>query len=194
MSDRVDIIGVLLQMAATVQTFLFVVVLSAVACGSGDRGHADSGESSLPFDEGGSSDATSTTEGKRPSSDGGVALPCGHTSCSAPQSLCCIGGAMDGGSISIVLSCTTQDGCQNGGRVSCNGPQTCSIGQICCTQLGGFLNAQCIDTPCSGWQLCQSSADCAPGDACFPMPSAGTFDLMAGICEPPDAGSARSND
>jgi hypothetical protein len=138
---------------------------------------------------GGSSASDSLDAGN---ADGGSSerrgVTCGTATCNPPEDVCCFDGTLDGGTLTLVLTC--QNSCPMGsGGFACTGPQNCFDGQRCCAPTGGTLNAQCTLGTCAGWQFCQSNADCSVGDTCFPVPPTGipNVSIMAGICEPVDA-------
>jgi len=115
--------------------------------------------------EDGSSSSGASSSGGAPS-DGGI--PCGMTTCAAPQ-VCCV--SMGEGGFNLTESCA--DSCPDGGsQIACTSPAQCQSSEVCCGTFGGrSFNASCTAGPCPamGFELCASQADCSGGATCGGM-------------------------
>jgi len=146
-------------------------VALAAACGgstSGNDGGAGGG--------GGSSGAGGATSSGGAVAEGGI--PCGQTSCVAPQ-VCCYAGAggPEGGNVGFgppIGSCT--DSCDAGVQIGCTSAAQCSNSEVCCGSVAsagppGSFNAACAaKCPATAFQLCASAAECRGGDMCMGEP------------------------
>jgi hypothetical protein len=95
-------------------------------------------------------------------------VPCGNTSCDAPQ-ICCV--TFSG------ATCTAADGCDQGLALACDGPEDCSNGDVCCGDIGmGGGGSECLPAgDCEGGGmgsgvLCHSDADCQNNERCNDVP------------------------
>jgi hypothetical protein len=102
-------------------------------------------------------------------------VPCGASTCTAPNNVCCSGGGGGGGG----LVCNSLAGCDTAGNDSytCTGQANCTAPQVCCVTFGAFNGndvAGC-QTSCAGGsaRLCQNSAECLTGMVCLAGGNAG---------------------
>ncbi|MGZ3422052.1 MAG: hypothetical protein ACXVEE_29550 [Polyangiales bacterium] len=129
--------------------YAFAIALFAVGCGnsvdetggtpSGDTGTA-SGDSSTTTDSSSSTDSTTTTDtGSTTTETGGTSdtdvgdvkgVNCGGTVCASDEVCCASAGG--GGA---TFTCT-KGSCPDGGAtISCDGPEDCTGGKICCAEV-----------------------------------------------------------
>jgi len=163
---------------------------STATGGSGAGGSGTGGSSGL----GGSSPATDAGSGVDASIDGGTGgLSCGSLTCNGASPVCCIdypaGAGPGGGGAAPTYSCVAgASACQDtsGGMAvaaTCAGSADCTdpANPICCGLAdanGNYSNA-CTNDCSQGFQLCQSSSDCAAGNTCAPLFGSGPMSCSA---------------
>jgi len=155
-----------------------IVSLAAVACGGSV---ASSDDTSLDGSTSTSNDATtSSLDGSTTGSDGGVVtvdagppvqpVACGDAGCDPSTQVCCV---TVKGPQNIQQQCVANGSCQ-GSSFSCTGSANCPNGEVCCADFqggggGGSVTTTCKSQCAGGFQepqLCQSAAECPPGDQC----------------------------
>lgn len=92
--------------------------------------------------------------------DGAFGINCGGLTCDMNTQECCSDFVMG----VLTLTCETQGACP-GAVVTCDGPEDCSGGDVCCAQQQGI---ECAPT-CGGLVLCANQNDCPSGSMCCPL-------------------------
>jgi hypothetical protein len=128
-------------------------------------------------------------------------VPCGATTCTSPDELCCQAGVTSGSSVGTFACVPRSAGCGGANAIQCDGPEDCITGTQCGLGVpigpGPPLWAFCSGEPTWG-PLCHTPADCpASAPYCWPvsgnwtmdgLPSPGLGSYPISLCSSSDAG------
>jgi hypothetical protein len=94
-----------------------------------------------------------------------IGVSCGGTTCSIQNGEPCCFGTSAAGTSS--MSCGPGACPPNDNSLSCDGPEDCMGGRVCCYALGmGGVSAATCRMACSGRRVCHSAKDCPNGGVC----------------------------
>jgi hypothetical protein len=156
-----------------VSSLSLVLVLVGSGCGGDDDpggdgdGDGDAGSSADAAGNGADADVTAPDADLGGGADAANGVACGDTVCDPDSEVCCITQGSGPPPGETTTECTAPDACE-GSAATCDGPEDCGDGEVCCGSFGGggggggTGSAECTAETCQ-FTICHTADDC-PND------------------------------